>query len=123
MVTMAVQAAPPDDLYFEKDCFSTFPPSCTIQNSNLTEVDLNGGTLTYLGPVIFNPHGLIISSQVRLDVDGGTAMGHFVFVLDHGYFTFRQGTGSLAGFHARGEIGPPDANFVFALTGTYHFKP
>ena len=123
MVTMAVQAAPPQPLYFEKDCLSTFPPLCTIQDSNLTEVDLDGGTLTYLGPVMGNPHGLIISSEVLLEIDGGTAMGHFTFVVDHGYFTFRQGTGLLKGFHARGEIGPPDANFVFALTGTYHFKP
>ena len=121
MVTMAVQAAPPQPLDFEKDCFSTFPPLCTIQNSTLSI--LEGGTLEYLGPVLGNPHGFIVSSEVLLEVDGGTAMGHATFVLDHGYFTFRQGTGSLEGFHARGEIGPPDANFVFALTGTYHFKP
>jgi len=121
MVTMAVQAAPPEPFYFEKDC-STFP-TCTIQNSDLAEVDLNGGTLTYDGPVLGNPHGFIISSEVLLEIDGGTAMGHFTFVLDHGYFTFRQGTGSLEGFHAQGEIGWFEGTWVFPMEGTYHFKP
>jgi hypothetical protein len=121
MVTMAAQAAPPQPLDFEKEC-SSFPPTCTIQNSSLPI--LEGATLTYLGPVLGNPHGFIISSEVllELDVGTGTAMGHFTFVLDHGYFTFRRGTGDLAGFHAQGEIGTP-VGVVFPMEGTYHFKP
>lgn len=119
MVTMVAQAAPPQPLDFEKEC-SSFPPTCTIQNSSLPI--LEGGTLTYLGPVITNPHGFIISSEVLLEIDGGTAMGHATFVLDHGYFTFRRGTGSLEGFHAQGEIGTP-VGTVFPVEGTYHFKP
>lgn len=121
MVTMAAQAAPPQPLYFEKVCdLATL--ECTIQSSDLTQVDLNVGTLRYLGPVLGNPHGFIISSEVLLEVDGGTAMGHFVWLIDHGYFTFRQGTGSLAGFHARGEIAYV-SGVTWSLTGTYHFKP
>lgn len=118
MVTMAVQAAPPDPLLFQKDCSSGFPPSCTIPTSTLAI--LEGGTLTYDG--LIDLTRMFISSEVELvALDGSTAMGHFVFIGDHGYFTFRPGTGNLAGFHAQGEIGPPDASWVFPLTGTYHF--
>jgi len=122
MVAVAAQAAPPEYLYFEKDCGLVDDTLiCTIQNS--TELPLlNGGTLTYLGPVI-DLDRFFISSEVLLEVDGGTAMGHFVFVGDHGYFTFRRGTGSLAGFHAQGEIGWFEGTWAFPMEGTYHFKP
>ncbi len=121
MVTMAAQAAPPEPLYFEKVC-DLVARECTIQNSDLAEVELNLGSLAYLGPV-FDLDRLFISSEVELvALDGSTAMGHFVWLTDHGYFTFRRGTGNLAGFHARGEIAYI-GDTTWSLTGTYHFKP
>jgi hypothetical protein len=125
LAVVMVQAAPPQPFYLEKVC--DYPPNvplCGLQGADLTSpyAVLNGGAVEYLGPVEFeNAAGIyVISSEVLLTApDGSTVSGHFVWVADSGYFTLRQGTGALAGFHAQGVIEWKEG-VVYSLTGTYH---
>ena len=125
LAVMTAQAAPPQPFYLEKVC--DYPPGvplCGLQGADVSGpyAMLNGGTVEYLGPAEFeNPAGIyIISSEVLLTgADGSTITGHFTWVADSGYFTLRQGTGALAGFHAQGVIQWKEGA-VYSLTGTYH---
>jgi hypothetical protein len=125
LAVMAVQAAPPQPFYLEKVC--DYPPGvplCGLQGAefNSPYAILNGGTVEYLGPAEFeNPAGIyIISSEVLLTAaDGSQISGHFTWVSESGYFTLRQGTGTLSGFHAQGVIEWKEGA-VYSLTGTYH---
>lgn len=113
--TMAVEASPPKYFYLEKVCGET---TCEIQNSTVPE--LNGGIISY-NYHMSDEEKLFLSAQVDIDVDGGSAVGHFVFLGDHGYFTIQGGSGVLEGFHAQGTIGWIEGTATFPLEGTYHF--
>lgn len=113
--TMAAEASPPEYFYLEKVC--DVDP-CVIQKSNV-EV-LNGGTISYNYRML-DEERLFLSAQVDIDVSGGSAVGYFVFLGDHGYFTIQQGTGVLLGFHATGTIGRKGQSAIFPLEGKYHF--
>lgn len=52
----------------------------------------------------------------------GKVYGQVRQVGDHGYFTLRQGEGTLAGLHAVGRIEWLEGD-TFSLEGTYHLDP
>ena len=82
-----------------------------------------------------NPAGHVIQTarvEMFTEPSDGMAIGQVRFIDDGGRFTFGQGSGSLAGFHATGKVafegpvfdtGTGEIRLVFSLTGTYHIDP
>lgn len=118
MVVAAVEASKPDYFYLEKDCVDS--PICDLQNAD-PFTNLNGGQLEYLSCAPATDKFLCAVALTTGSGDGAVS-GRVRWVSDHGYFTLRQGTGSLAGLHAVGRI-----DFLydrtFSLEGTYHVEP
>lgn len=128
-VTAVVMATPPEYFYLEKICDgSAGPDACRLQNLDPSDPFslLEGGRIIYDDKAYFeNPAGVVIeSAEVYLETADGTivAGGHVRWVKDHGYFTFRHGSGPLTGLHARGVVNWVEGA-TFTLTGTYHFEP
>lgn len=94
--------------------------TCTVVASN-TAVLPAGTTETYLGPQYGDP---VLSSRVIITssyAGGGTATGNCSWPLRTatGICTFAQGTGSLAGFHARVNVSTNSDFSLFYWDGTY----
>ena len=132
LAVSTAQASPKQDFYLEAACPSlTKPNACDIVFASAPFSYLEGGNFVYLDRVNqINPAGHIIQiSRVELTTgDGdGMAIGQVRWHTDRGQFTFGQGTGSLAGFHATGKIAivgfTPDGRVKFTLTGSYHVDP
>jgi hypothetical protein len=118
----AAEASPPQAFYLVKG--NCGPDTCEILESNFQQ--LEGGVVYYLGPILGKDHPapLFLSSAVLLvGTDGSTASGQFRWVGDRGYWTLRQGTGSLAGLHGEGAMCTDAGWETFTLTGFYHFAP
>ena len=93
---------------------------CTVVASNAAALPV-GTTETYLGPQYGDP---VLSSRVVITssyAGGGTATGVCAWPLRTatGICTFAQGTGSLAGFHARVTVSANADFSVFYWSGSY----
>jgi hypothetical protein len=93
---------------------------CTVVSSNAAALPV-GTTETYYGPEFGDP---VLSSRVVINssyAGGGTATGDCSWPLRTatGICTFAQGTGSLAGFHARVTVSANSDFSVFYWDGTY----
>ena len=97
-------------LQVEKECseYQGQPGQfCTITSSNISEIT-PGSKVVYTQPAGV-PAG-VLDSNVVLDAgDGSRAIGRCTvdLVTGLGLCTFSDGTGRLAGFHARVEVSPP----------------
>ena len=94
--------------------------TCTVAASNAAALPV-GTTETYSGPQFGDP---VLSSRVVISssyAGGGTATGVCVWPLRTatGICTFAQGTGSLAGFHARVTVSASPDFSLFYWNGTY----
>ena len=94
--------------------------TCTVVASNAAALPV-GTTETYLGPEYGDP---VLSSRVVINstyAGGGTATGVCSWPLRSatGICTFAQGTGSLAGFHARVTVSANADFSLFYWDGTY----
>ena len=96
---------------------------CTITSSNISEI-AQGSKVVYTQPAGI-PAG-VLDSNVLLDAgDGNRAVGRCTVDLTtfRGLCTFADGTGSLAGFHARIRVsGPRNAGDDWHWRGTYGFS-
>ena len=120
LVVAAVEASKPDYFYLEKVCADPDSPFCDLRAAN-PFTDLNGGQLEYLSCAPATDK-FLCAVVLTTESGDGAVSGRVRWVSDHGYFTLRQGTGSLAGLHAVGRI-----DFLydrtFSLEGTYHVEP
>ena len=112
-------------LQIEKECseYQGQPGQfCTITFSNISEIT-RGSKVVYTQPAGI-PAG-VLDSNVVLDAgDGSRAIGRCTldFATGLGLCTFWDGTGSLAGFHARIEVSPPQSERDdWHWRGTYRF--
>ena len=121
---------PMDDFRLVKLCpTADDPAACDIVVSEPFE-ELVGGRISYQDRVLWvNPAGFTFEiARVTLTTgdDSGMVMGQFRWLKDSGKFTLRQGSGSLAGLHARGTVeytGDVGTQAEFTLVGTYHVQP
>ena len=97
---------------------------CTLTSSSLAEITA-GSKVFYSQPAGI-PAG-VLDSNVVLDAGAGTrAIGRCTLDLStgRGVCTFSDGTGQLAGFHARVDVFPPESTGGDWLwSGTYGFTP
>jgi hypothetical protein len=94
---------------------------CTITGSNLPQIVV-GSRVTY-DQAAGIPTGLL-DSNVVLDAGAGSrALGRCTLDLSNGLglCTFSDGTGDLAGFHARVKVTPPTDGVNWHWEGTYSF--
>ena len=94
--------------------------TCTVVASNVAALPV-GTTETYYGPQYGDP---VLSSRVVISssyAGGGTATGECSWPLRTatGICTFSQGTGALAGFHARVTVSANGDFSLFHWDGTY----
>jgi hypothetical protein len=95
---------------------------CTITYSSLSEIT-PGSKVVYTQPGGI-PAGTLDSNVVLDAVDGSRAIGRCTLDLATGLglCTFSDGTGRLAGFHARIEVSPPSYDGDdWHWRGTYRF--
>jgi hypothetical protein len=94
---------------------------CTITSSNLPEIVV-GSSVNY-DQAAGIPAGML-DSNVVLDAGGGNrAIGRCTLDLTTGLglCSFTDGTGDLAGFHARVKVSPPTDGLHWHWEGTYSF--
>jgi hypothetical protein len=94
---------------------------CTITGSNLAQIVV-GATVNY-DQAAGIPAGML-DSNVVLDAGGGNrAVGRCTLDLSTGFglCTFSDGTGDLAGFHARARVSPPSDGVNWHWDGVYRF--
>jgi hypothetical protein len=94
---------------------------CTITSSNVPQIAV-GSTVTY-DQAAGIPAGLL-DSNVVLDAGGGNrAVGRCTLDLSNGLglCTFSDGTGDLAGLHARVRVSPPTDGVNWHWDGVYSF--
>lgn len=115
-----VFASPPEYFYLEKVCSDPESPFCALQAADPLTT-LNGGQIEYLTCAPAPDKFLCEVVLTTLDGDG-KVYGRVRWVSDHGYFTLRQGEGTLAGLHAVGRIEWVSGD-TFSLEGTYHLDP
>jgi hypothetical protein len=120
LTVASAYASPPDYFYLEKVCSNPDSPFCDLQNAD-PFADLNGGLIEYLtcAPA---PDKFLCEVVFTTANGGGKVNGQVRWVSDHGYFTLRQGEGTLAGLHAVGRIDWLEGD-TFSLEGTYHVDP
>jgi hypothetical protein len=113
-------ASPPDYFYLEKVCSDPDSPFCDLQNAD-PFTGLNGGQIEYLtcAPAPVKSLCEVVLTTANED---GKVYGQVRWVSDHGYFTLRQGEGTLTGLHAVGRIDWLEGD-TFSLEGTYHLDP
>jgi len=129
--TMSLLAAPKDGrnddgrrLRITKECSQyTFEAGsfCTISGSNVPRIPV-GSVVTY-DQAAGIPAGLL-DSNIILDAGGGNrAIGRCTLDLSNGLglCTFSDGTGRLAGFHARIKVSPPADGLNWHWDGVYGF--
>jgi hypothetical protein len=119
LTVVSAYASPPDYFYLEKVC-DPDAPFCDLQNAN-PFTGLNGGLIEYLtcAPALDKFLCKVVLTTANWD---GKVYGQVRWVSDHGYFTLRQGEGTLAGLHAVGRIDWLEGD-AFSLEGTYHLDP
>jgi hypothetical protein len=120
LVVTAVEASKPDYFYLEKVCPDPDSPFCDLQAAE-PFTGLNGGQIEYLSCAPATDKWLCEVVLTTKSGDGSVS-GRVRWVSDHGYFTLRRGTGSLAGLHAVGRIDWLHDD-TFSLEGTYHVEP
>jgi hypothetical protein len=122
----SVSASPrKGDLHVTKECSSYTGAAgdfCTITYSNLAEIGV--GSKIFYDQVANTPTGLLDSNIVLVNGPGDWAVGRCTLDLatSLGVCTLSDGTGPLAGLHARVDVsyvGGPS----FAWDGTYSFTP
>jgi hypothetical protein len=94
---------------------------CTISSSNVPRIPV-GSVVTY-DQAAGIPAGLL-DSNIILDAGGGNrAIGRCTLDLSTGLglCTFSDGTGNLAGFHARAKVSPPSDGLNWYWDGVYGF--
>jgi len=94
---------------------------CTISSSNVPQIAV-GSIVTY-DQAAGIPAGML-DSNVVLDAGGGNrAVGRCTLDLSNGLglCTFSDGTGTLAGFHARAKVSPPTDGVNWHWDGFYSF--
>ena len=117
---VSAYASTPDYFYLEKVCSDPDSPFCDLQNAD-PFADLNGGLIEYLtcAPA---PDKFLCEVVFTTASEDGKVYGQVRWVSDHGYFTLRQGEGTLARLHAVGRIDWLGAD-TYSLEGTYHLDP
>jgi hypothetical protein len=120
LTVASTYAMSPSYFYVEKVCWDPDSPFCDLQNAD-PFTGLNGGQLEYLtcAPA---PDKWLCEVELTTASGEGTVSGRVRWVSDHGYFTLRHGTGTLAGLHAVGRIDWLEGD-TFSLEGTYHIEP
>ncbi|MGW8181764.1 MAG: hypothetical protein ACWGQW_23790 [bacterium] len=122
LVLTVVEASTPEYFYLEKVCSDPESPFCDLQNAD-PFTNLNGGMIEYLSCAPATDKFLCAVELTTAD-EQGTVAGRVRWVSDHGYFTLRRGTGTLAGLHAVGRIELLNEDTgTFSLEGTYHIEP
>ena len=97
---------------------------CTITSSNISAITPDSKVF-YTQPAGI-PAGMLDSNVVLDAGDGSRAVGRCTLDLTTGLglCTFSDGTGRLAGFHARVDVTPPrGAGDDWHWRGTYQFSP
>src|SRR5262245_52106301 len=96
---------------------------CTISSSNLAEIPFD--SIVFYDQAAGIPTGMLDSNVVLDAGNGDRAVGRCTLDLSTGLglCTFSDGTGQLAGFHARVEISPPTDGVNWHWDGTYSFSP
>lgn len=123
LASSSVSASETKALSMVKNC-QTWPPTCVVTSSHPLGF-MVGSVITYLDPPsLGTPEG----TDVRiLTANGkGSAPGHCRFdwaalPVPAGLCTFTSGTGKLAGFNARLDVGWIAGTADFTLDGTYSF--
>jgi len=118
------------DIHIIKECShfnATKPgPYCTIASSNIAEIPagsrVNFAQNPYVPQSGSYPNGLLDSNVVVDAGNGNAAIGRCTlnFSSYSGLCTFTDGTGKLAGFHARVDVALTTSP-NYSWTGTYHF--
>jgi hypothetical protein len=94
---------------------------CTITSSNVPFI--RAGAIVFYDQAAGIPAGLLDSNVVLDAGHGNRALGRCT--LDNqtglGLCTFSDGTGNLAGFHARFDVTPPTDGLNWHWSGTYSF--
>ena len=95
--------------------------TCTATSSNFAEMPV--GTVAYHIQAANIVPGLLDTNVVYDAGNGNRAIGHCTtdLVSLTGLCQFTDGTGQLAGFEARFDVGST-APAIFSVTGPYHFK-
>ena len=127
----SVQASPKQYFYVKASCPLNDLNTCKIEDASPPFEHLVGGQMLYSHHVDqINPAGIAIQiARVEMITESGNGMaiGQVRWIDDGGRFTFGQGSGSLAGFHATGKVAfegvTPEGRLVFSLSGTYHIDP
>jgi len=96
---------------------------CTITSSNLAEIKV--GAKVFYDQAAGIPTNMLDSNVVLDAGTGDWAVGRCTLDLSTtlGLCTFSDGTGQLAGFHARVKISPPTDGVNWYWDGTYSFSP
>jgi hypothetical protein len=121
-------AAKKGDLQVTKEC----PPTtytgaagdfCTITSSNLAEIEI--GSKIFYDQAANTPAGMLDSNIVLVVGTGDWAVGRCTLDLTTflGVCTLSDGTGPLAGIHARVDVSYAGSGSDFAWEGTYSFSP
>lgn len=94
---------------------------CTITSSNLPQIVV-GSTVTY-DQAAGIPAGLLDANVILDAGHGNRAIGRCTLDLGTGLglCTFSDGTGDLAGFHARVKVSPPTDGLHWHWDGVYGF--
>jgi hypothetical protein len=116
------------DLHVTKNCkdYNGAAGSfCKIKSSNLAEIEID--SIVFYDQAAGIPTGLLDSNVVLDAGNGDRAVGRCTLDLSTGLglCTFSDGTGQLAGFHARVEVSylGGDDGYDWAWDGTYSFSP
>ena len=96
---------------------------CTITSSSLPFI--GAGAMVIYDQAAGIPAGLLDSNVVLDAGHGNRALGRCTLDLQTGLglCTFSDGTGNLAGFHARFDVTPPSDGVNWHWNGTYWFAP
>jgi hypothetical protein len=117
---VSAYASPPTYFYLEKVCSDPDSPFCDLQSAD-PFTGLDGGQIEYLtcAPA---PDKFLCEVVLTTASGDSKVYGRVRWVSDHGYFTLRQGEGTLAGLHSVGRIDWLEGD-TFSLEGTYHLDP
>jgi hypothetical protein len=120
LTVVSAYASRPDYFYLEKVCSDPDSAFCDLQKAD-PFTGLDEGQIEYLtcAPA---PDKWLCEVELTTARGDGTVSGRVRWVSDHGYFTLRHGTGTLAGLHAVGRIDWLEGD-TFSLEGTYHVDP
>jgi hypothetical protein len=120
LIVVSVCASSPNYFYLEEVCSDPDSPFCDLQSAD-PFTGLNGGKIEYLtgAPA---PEKWLCEVVLTTASGDGMVYGRVRLVSDHGYFTLRQGKGSLAGLYAIGRMDWLEGDKI-SLEGTYRLNP